>query len=170
MSTDTKEHDRAGRSADFEDELGAYVEQSKQDDPAFRVAYEDAERLHEIIDKLVKLRKALRLNQTEVARRMGVRQPTVSGFETEGSDPRLSTLQRYARAVEAALRVDLELPADCDWASTSTAAYRGQAVMDPSAPVNHSARPTTWATAQHEGPTRTWAKARHVREKGVPVA
>ena len=107
---------------EFDDEFGPYLEQSKQD-PAFRAAYEDAEQVHKILDSLVSLRKALRLSQTEVAKRMNVRQPTVSGFENEGSDPRLSTLQRYARAVQARLRVKIEMPAECDWVSTSTAVY-----------------------------------------------
>ena len=56
---------------------------------------------------------------------MGVRQPTVSGFETEDSDPRLSTLQRYARAVEARLRLVLVIPNECDWISAGANAYRG---------------------------------------------
>lgn len=106
----------------FEDELDSHVEESKQS-PVYRAAYEDAEELHRLLDSLVGLRQAQKLSQTTVARRMGVRQPTVSGFETEGSDPRLSTLQRYARAVEARLRLAVELPAECDWVSRSTAAY-----------------------------------------------
>lgn len=39
-----------------------------------------------------------------------MRQPTVSGFEKEPSDPKLSTLQRYARALDARLRLVLEVP------------------------------------------------------------
>jgi transcriptional regulator with XRE-family HTH domain len=112
----------------FEDEFGPYIEHAKQD-PVFRAAYEDAEALHRLLDDLVALRKALGLSQKAVADRMNVRQPTVSGFETEGSDPRLSTLQRYARAVEARLRLVIEMPAHCDWVTPSTSAYqnRGQA-------------------------------------------
>lgn len=106
----------------FEDELDSFVEEAKQS-PAFRAAYEDAEELHRLLDCLVGLRQAQKLSQTTIAKRMGVRQPTVSGFETEGSDPRLSTLHRYARAVQARLRLVVELPADCDWVSPSTSAY-----------------------------------------------
>ena len=106
----------------FEDEFGPYLEEAKTD-PAFRAAFEDAEQVHRIIDNLVSLRKALGISQSEIARRMNVKQPTVSGFENEGSDPRLSTLQRYARAVEARLRVSLQMPAECDWVSPSTKAY-----------------------------------------------
>jgi len=107
----------------FEDEFEATVEKATRD-PVFRAAYEDAMERHSILDKLVGLRRTLKLSQATVAARMEVRQPTVSGFETEDSDPRLSTLQRYARAVQARLRLVLTIPADCDWISASTIAYR----------------------------------------------
>lgn len=73
--------------------------------PGVKAAYEDARARNSIVDALVRRRRLLGLKQTEVARTMDVGQPTVSGFETEGSDPRLSTLQRYARAVDATLYV-----------------------------------------------------------------
>jgi transcriptional regulator with XRE-family HTH domain len=106
----------------FQDEFEATLNEASRD-PVFRAAYEDALERHSILDKLVWLRRARHLSQTDVARRMGVRQPTVSGFETEDSDPRLSTLQRYARAVEARLRLVLTVPSHCDWVSPSTSAY-----------------------------------------------
>lgn len=106
-----------------EDELDTYVGRALQD-PGFRAAYEDAEERHRILDKLVALRRHRGLSQRGVADRMGVRQPTVSGFETEDSDPRLSTLQRYARAVEATLRLALVIPAECDWISVGSSRYR----------------------------------------------
>src|SRR5579859_476445 len=108
----------------LEDELETYLTEARQD-PVFRAAYEDVEERHSIIDKLVGLRRFHRLSQGAVAARMGVRQPTVSGFETEDSDPRLSTLQRYARAVEARLRLVLVIPSACDWISTGANAYLG---------------------------------------------
>ena len=73
--------------------------------PAIRAAYEDARTRSTIVDALVRRRRALGLKQAAVAGAMDVGQSTVSGFETEGSDPRLSTLQRYARAVDATLYV-----------------------------------------------------------------
>lgn len=72
-------------------------------DPLVRAAYEDARARNSLVDRLVRRRHFLRLTQREVAREMGVGQPTISGFETEDSDPRLSTLLRYARAVHATL-------------------------------------------------------------------
>ena len=140
----------------FEDEFGPYLDEAKQD-PAFRAAFEDAEELHKILDSLVELRRTLGLSQTVVAERMGVRQPTVSGFETEGSDPRLSTLQRYARAVKARLRLILTVPADCDWASNSTAAYgASHAIGSGAASVRPSHLPREWRHAD-KGRDNEWA-------------
>ena len=107
-----------------EDELDSYVAEAKKD-PAFRAAYEDVAERHSILDRLVGLRRHRRLSQRAVAERMGVGQPTVFGFETENSDPRLSTLQRYARAVGAKLRLVLVIPNECDWISVGANVYRG---------------------------------------------
>lgn len=70
-------------------------------DPEAREAFEDAQSRSFLVDALVRMRRRLDLTQTAVAKRIKVGQPTVSGFENEGSDPRLSTIQRYARAVDA---------------------------------------------------------------------
>jgi transcriptional regulator with XRE-family HTH domain len=138
-------------SEQFEDEFGPYLEEAKRE-PAFRAAFEDAEELHRLLDSLVGLRRALKLSQSAVAKRMGVGQPTVSGFETEGSDPRLSTLQRYARAVEARLRLRLEWPAECDWVSSSTAAY---------ARLGRHVAPATSAGVTKGSLAREWREIKH---------
>lgn len=99
-------------SADFpsSDDLAAYIAETIAVDPGFKGTLEDAEEARRLVDALIALRKQCQLSQVEVAKRMGVRQPTVSGFEKEPSDPRLSTLQRYARALDARLRLVLEVP------------------------------------------------------------
>jgi len=71
------------------------------DNPEARAAFEDAQSRSALVDALVRARRRLSLTQKQLAHHMGVKQPSVSGFETEGSDPRLSTIQRYARAVDA---------------------------------------------------------------------
>ena len=88
--------------SDFEKFLEVVLE-----DPAVRASFEDAATRHSVIDTLIRQRKTLGLSQAEVAKRMGVGQSTVAGFEKEMSDPRLSTLQRYARAVGASLSVEV---------------------------------------------------------------
>jgi len=55
----------------------------------------------EIIERLVRRRVALGLSQTVVASRMGTSQSAVARLEAGRSDPRLSTLARYAAALGA---------------------------------------------------------------------
>lgn len=74
-------------------------------DADYWAARHDVKERFALIDSLVACRDARGLSQKEVAARMGVKQPTVSGFENEGSDPRLSTIQRYARAVDCRLKI-----------------------------------------------------------------
>jgi DNA-binding XRE family transcriptional regulator len=66
---------------------------------------------------------ASNISQTEVANRMGVRQPTVCGFEQASSDSKLSTLQRYARAIDARIRIVVEPTYAAGWPSRSTQTY-----------------------------------------------
>lgn len=100
----------SARILDESDEFESYLQEALKD-PNYRAGYEDALRLHRLLDELVARRRNLGLTQKHVADRMGVRQPAVSGFETESSDPKISTVQRYARAVNARVTFALE-PAD----------------------------------------------------------
>jgi transcriptional regulator with XRE-family HTH domain len=141
------------------DDLECYIEETSHTDPGFKAALEDAEELQRLLDTLIALRKERHLSQTDVAIRMGVRQPTVSGFEKQ-SDPRLSTLHRYARAVEARLRFVVESPSTCSWVSTGTRAYsRGQTTqLSPSTHKNHEIL-ATWRHSRNETSV-TWANRR----------
>ncbi|CCH73527.1 Antitoxin HigA [Nostocoides australiense Ben110] len=76
-------------------------------DDEVRAAFDDAQTRNQLVDALVRMRRHLGMTQKDVAARMGVKQPTISGFENEGSDPRLSTILRYARAVDSALVWDV---------------------------------------------------------------
>jgi transcriptional regulator with XRE-family HTH domain len=58
-----------------------------------------AEDLDEAVAALARRRVALGLSQTVVAARMGTSQSAVARLEAGGSDPRLSTLERYAAAL-----------------------------------------------------------------------
>lgn len=57
----------------------------------------------ELIARLTAIRQARDLSQTEVAARMGTSQSAVARLESGRADVRLSTLARYAAAVEASL-------------------------------------------------------------------
>jgi transcriptional regulator with XRE-family HTH domain len=58
---------------------------------------------------LQELRKAMRLTQVELAKRLGVRQDTVSRLE-QRADMLLSTLQSYVEATGGRLAIVAELP------------------------------------------------------------
>ena len=84
--------------------------------PEARAAYEDALLRDELVASLVKARK--RRSQKAVAAAMGTTQSAISDIENGRVDPRLSTLQRYARAAGKRLAVMLregnEVPGDID--------------------------------------------------------
>ncbi|MCZ9881920.1 helix-turn-helix domain-containing protein [Arthrobacter sp. B2a2-09] len=58
--------------------------------------------------ELVRLRREGGLTQGDVAERMGVSQQAVSKFERYDSDPKLSTVRRYANAVGALIEHRIE--------------------------------------------------------------
>jgi predicted transcriptional regulator len=61
---------------------------------------EMAARRRALAEELVERRISLGLSQTEVAARMGTSQSAVARLETGQADVRLSTLERYAAAVD----------------------------------------------------------------------
>lgn len=62
----------------------------------------------ELLQGLIALREANRLSQEQVAERMGVSQSAVSQFERYDSNPKLSTIRRYALAVGARIHHRVE--------------------------------------------------------------
>ena len=77
-------------------------------------ALDDDANLANLMRSLHRLREAHRLTQADIAERMGTTQSAVSDLERTAVDPRISTLQRYARAVGASLRC-VAVPAGSDW-------------------------------------------------------
>jgi transcriptional regulator with XRE-family HTH domain len=76
-------------------------------DPQFRAAYEDALARSSLLGALTAQRAAQGASQVEIAIRMGTTQSAVSDLERGATDPRFSTLQRYARAVGCRLHLVL---------------------------------------------------------------
>ena len=64
-----------------------------------------------LLEGLVRLRKEHKLSQQTVAERMGVSQPTVAAFERYDANPTVSSIIRYAMAVNALL--DIKVVDDC---------------------------------------------------------
>lgn len=74
-------------------------------DPKLQDAEQDANDYAHLIEQLVAARKRNGLKQKDIRIAMGTTQSAVSDVERIGSDPRISTVQRYARAVGAHLRL-----------------------------------------------------------------
>lgn len=72
-----------------------------------RQAFEDAQARQVLIKHLLKTRAALGISRREVARRMNVKRSVVVRLEGGDIDPRLSLLQRYARALSC--KIDAHL-------------------------------------------------------------
>lgn len=103
-------HSHDNFELDFLTDLGFDVE-----DPAVLAANEDSEEHARLIETLVALRKAQDLKQNVVADRMGTTQSRVSSFERISGDPRLSTVMRYARAVDARVRIRVSPHQESHW-------------------------------------------------------
>jgi transcriptional regulator with XRE-family HTH domain len=76
---------------------------------SFRGHFEDAQVRSGLLGGLIKTRNSAGFTQAQVAQVMETTQSAVSELEGGATDPRLSTLQRYARAVGAHLQVRLNL-------------------------------------------------------------
>ena len=73
-------------------------------DPEVIDAREDDASLAELMRRLNDFRERHELTQKVVADRMRTTQSAVSDLERTAGDPRIRTIQRYARAVNASLR------------------------------------------------------------------
>ena len=103
------------RLQSMKDELGFAEFENDLDRRAATLIAQD----HSYIRGLIALRAERGLSQDAIAERMGVSQPTVAAFEHLENDPKLSTLRRYAMAVEA-LVFHLVVPDSHAWQSVST--------------------------------------------------
>lgn len=81
---------------DFLDEI---VEKRTKTNPDFPQMVEANLRARRLLQSLAERRKKLGLSQTAVAARMGTSQSALARLEGGESDPRISTVERYALAV-----------------------------------------------------------------------
>lgn len=73
-----------------------------------RAAAADTAAARAVVAELIRLRRAAGLTQRDIARRMGVYQPTVSSLERGSAHLRVAALQAYARACGARLYVGVD--------------------------------------------------------------
>lgn len=99
-----------------------------------------------LIDDLVDLRRRRKLSQAAVAERMGVTQSAVARFESGERDARLSTIRRYAMAVDASVKHDVRcIEEDSSWREDDSIVSRDLTGL------------VTWETQQT---SRAWAPSR----------
>ncbi|HIF9158363.1 TPA: helix-turn-helix domain-containing protein [Photobacterium damselae] len=56
------------------------------------------------------IREELEITQAELARNMGISQPSVVAIEQRGNDVKLSTIKRYIEAMGGKMSINIELP------------------------------------------------------------
>lgn len=77
-------------------------------DPEFAREYEALGPEYELVRSIIDRRIAKRMTQSELAERIGSKQPVISRLEGGGSKPSLSLLERVADALDATVVVRLE--------------------------------------------------------------
>lgn len=82
-----------------EDFLAELIADSTAEDPLFQQYYEAAIARRELMRQLAAKRAELGISQTELARRMGTKQPVVSRLLSGDVDPQHSTEDRLAAAM-----------------------------------------------------------------------
>lgn len=83
--------------------LSEYAQERGEKSPAFAQAVADRKRRAELLRSIGRRRSELGISQADVAKRMDTTQSAVSDLETGGTDPRLSTVQRFASALDCHL-------------------------------------------------------------------
>ncbi len=80
-------------------------------DPVFKKEYDGLEEEFLLFDELLKARQKAGLTQAEVAKKMGTKTPAVARLEAGGGNkkhsPSITTLRRYAKAVDCHLEIRL---------------------------------------------------------------
>lgn len=80
-----------------------------QEDATARLAALLVDEDERLIDRLIEMRRAAGLKQRDVAELLGITQSAIAKFESAERDPRLSTVRRYALAVGAVVRHDVQV-------------------------------------------------------------
>lgn len=60
--------------------------------------------------RLALLREELELSQVEIAKRLGISQPSVANLEKRGNEIKIASLKRYVEAMGGKLSINVELP------------------------------------------------------------
>ena len=88
--------------------MWAEIKRQRGDDPEVKAGYEKARLAFDLGVQVRALREQRGWSQQELARRAGTSQPAIARLEAGGVDPRLATLQRLGRVLDADLVVCLQ--------------------------------------------------------------
>lgn len=88
--------------SDFRNYLNTQLE-----NPNFQKEWNEAESEYNIINAIVKARKAKNLTQKQLAERTGIDQSDISKIENGNANPSLSTLKRLADGMDMILKLEL---------------------------------------------------------------
>ncbi|EGI25758.1 toxin-antitoxin system, antitoxin component, Xre family [Escherichia coli TA206] len=83
----------------------AEVKAKALQNPDVMAAYLAEKKEEELQELLAELRRRAGINSTQVAERMGITQPAVSKLEKNASKASVSTLERYAAACGATIKI-----------------------------------------------------------------
>ncbi len=92
-------------------DLTEYVRERAARDPEFAEGFEEGYADFKIGVMLRQAREQAGLTQEEIAKRLATQKSAISRIENHAGDIRLSTLERYARALGRHLFLELRAPA-----------------------------------------------------------
>lgn len=90
-----------------EDALDELIREGAKTNPDFPALVDAAAQRRKLLRSFGRLRESLGLTQQAVATRMNTSQAHVATLESGATDPKLSTLERYATSLGLALHVQL---------------------------------------------------------------
>src|SRR5438270_10694487 len=76
-------------------------------DPPDRVEWARTHLAHEVAQRVIAYRVEHHLTQTELARKLGMRQPHVARLEAGEHEPSLATLRRLAQVLSLEFHIDI---------------------------------------------------------------
>jgi ribosome-binding protein aMBF1 (putative translation factor) len=77
------------------------------DDPEYRAEWERTHIAHEVAMRVISYRVEHKLTQTELARKLGMRQPHIARLEAGEHEPSFATLSRLARVLGLEFHIDI---------------------------------------------------------------
>ena len=99
-------NERKRRVSPVGDDVLAYLEEMRANDPALQAEYDRLGPRFEVIAEISRQRKRLGITQREMAQRMGVSQPVVNRLLSGEQSPRIDTIAAAAAALECDLVIE----------------------------------------------------------------